>query len=81
MDQDLVIHSSPFDRWVEDLPEKLLTGDEQDRLRCLVTLLQYRRGQTVYSQGEEARYMYFIGSSTLSKPQGFIASPGSYFIR
>jgi CRP-like cAMP-binding protein len=40
----------------------LLAGDQQDRLRNLATLLQYRRGQTVYSQGEETRYIHFIDS-------------------
>ena len=62
MDQGLVIHAPPLDGSVERLSENLLAGDEQDRLRNLATLLQYRRGQTVYSQGEETRYIHFIGS-------------------
>ena len=62
MDHGLVIHAPPFEGSVERLSENLLVGDEEDRLRNLATLLQYRRGQTVYSQGEEARYIYFIGS-------------------
>ena len=62
MDQGLVIHAPPFEGAVERLSENLLAGDQQDRLRNLATLLQYRRGQTVYSQGEETRYIHFIGS-------------------
>jgi CRP-like cAMP-binding protein len=62
MDQSFVIHAPSFDASVEHLSENLLSGDEQDRLRNLATLLQYRRGQTVYSQGEETRYIHFIGS-------------------
>jgi CRP-like cAMP-binding protein len=62
MDHGLIIHAPPFEGSVERLSENLLAGDQQDRLRNLATLLQYRRGQTVYSQGEETRYIHFIGS-------------------
>jgi CRP-like cAMP-binding protein len=62
MDLGLVIHAPPFDCSVERPSENLLDGDQQDRLRNLATLLQYRRGQTVYSQGEETRYIHFVSS-------------------
>lgn len=62
MDQGLVIHVPYLGGSVECPSENLLAGDEQDRLRNLATLFQYRRGQTVYSQGEETRYIYFISS-------------------
>jgi CRP-like cAMP-binding protein len=62
MDHGLIIHAPPFEGSVERLSENLLAGDQQDRLRNLATLLQYRRGQTVYSQGEETRYIHFIDS-------------------
>ena len=62
MDQGLVIHAPHLGDSVSPLSENLLAGDQQDRLRNLATLLQYRRGQTIYSQGEETRYVHFISS-------------------
>ena len=62
MDQGLVIHAPHLGDSISPLSENLLAGDQQDRLRNLATLLQYRRGQTIYSQGEETRYIYFISS-------------------
>src|SRR6266567_4717228 len=62
MDQGLVIHAPALDGSGEGLSENLLAAYEQERLRKLATLLQYRRGQTVYSQGQETRYIHFIGS-------------------
>jgi CRP-like cAMP-binding protein len=61
MDQGLVIHAH-LGGSAESPSENLLAGDEQERLRNIATLFQYRRGQAVYSQGEDARYIYFIGS-------------------
>lgn len=63
MDRDFVIRQLPFGGSDEHLlSESILSGDEQDLLRSLATVLQYGRGQTVYSQGEETRYIYFIDS-------------------
>ena len=61
----LAIHAPPLDGSVECLSKNLLAADEQNRLRKLATLLHYRRVQTIYSQGQETRYIHFIGSGII----------------
>jgi CRP-like cAMP-binding protein len=57
--------ASIFEGLGERLSENLLAGDQQDGLRSHATLLDYRRGQTVYSQGEEMRYVHLINSGVV----------------
>lgn len=41
--------------------ENLLSRDEQERLQRLATLIEYARGgMTIYSEGEDAQFLYFI---------------------
>ena len=41
--------------------ENLLSRDEQERLQRLATLIEYTRGgTTIYSEGEEAQFVYLI---------------------
>jgi CRP-like cAMP-binding protein len=65
MDPWLAIHAPHLSGAISPLTENLLADDQQDRLRGLATLLQFRRGQTIYSQGEETRYIHFISSGVV----------------
>lgn len=41
--------------------ENLLSRDEQERLQRIATLVEYKRGgTTIYSEGEEAQFLYFV---------------------
>ena len=41
--------------------ENLLSRDEQERLQRLATLIEYpRAGTTIYSEGEDAQFLYFV---------------------
>ena len=41
--------------------ENLLSRDEQERLQRLATLIEYKRGgTTIYSEGEDAQFLYFV---------------------
>jgi len=41
--------------------ENLLSRDEQEQLQRIATLIEYRRGgNTVFSEGEDAHFVYFI---------------------
>jgi CRP-like cAMP-binding protein len=42
--------------------DNALAQEQQDRLRNLATLLPYRRGQKIYSQDEDVRFVHFISS-------------------
>ena len=57
------IRARSFDR-VTDRPsqiENLLSQKEQDRLREIATVLEYRRGGlTIFSEGEDAHFVYAI---------------------
>lgn len=57
------IRARTFDR-VTDRPsqiENLLSPKEQDRLREIATVLEYRRGGlTIFSEGEDAHFVYAI---------------------
>lgn len=57
------IRARMFDR-VTDRPsqiENLLSPKEQDRLREIATVLEYRRGGlTIFSEGEDAHFVYAI---------------------
>src|SRR5580704_12888745 len=80
MDQGLVIHVPYLGGSVERPSENLLAGDEQDRLRNLATLFQYRRGQTVYSQGEHLFHQQwdrprFPFRGARQTPDHFLQSP------
>lgn len=57
--------ASIFEVSDERLSENLLAGDQQDGLRGHATLLDYRRGQTIYSQGEEMRYVHLISGGVV----------------
>ena len=57
------IRARPFDR-TNDRPsriENLLSPKEQQELRAIATVLDYRRGGiTIFSQGEDAHFVYAI---------------------
>src|SRR3954470_7728018 len=57
------IRARPFDR-VSDRPsriENLLSPKEQQELRAIATVLDYRRGGiTIFSEGEDAHFVYAI---------------------
>lgn len=41
--------------------ENLLSRDEQERLQRIATLVEYKRGgTTIYSEGEDAQFLYFV---------------------
>jgi CRP-like cAMP-binding protein len=41
--------------------ENLLSRDEQERLQRLATLIEFKRGgTTIYSEGEDAQFLYFV---------------------
>lgn len=62
------IRARSFDR-VTDRPsqiENLLSQKEQDRLREIATVLEYRRGGlTIFSEGEDAHFVYSIDEGVI----------------
>jgi CRP-like cAMP-binding protein len=57
------IRARPFDK-ISDRPsgiENLLSQKEQEELRAIATVLDYRRGGiTIFSEGEDAHFVYAI---------------------
>ncbi|HYK81336.1 MAG TPA: helix-turn-helix domain-containing protein [Micropepsaceae bacterium] len=57
------IRARPFDK-ISDRPsgiENLLSSKEQEELRAIATVLDYRRGGiTIFSEGEDAHFVYAI---------------------
>jgi len=57
------IRARKLDRTIEhpDQIENLLSRDEQERLQRIATLVEYKRGgTTIYSEGEDAQFLYFV---------------------
>jgi CRP-like cAMP-binding protein len=43
-----------------DAVANLLSRSEQEKLRSIATVLNFRRGNTIFSQGEEGHFVYFV---------------------